>query len=393
MRPIIKSSFSLLISALLLAGCSNKLNKTGSWLVSSDSSLVPTYFDSVRDSAKVTTSESNYGLATGSSESLILGKVPWTEADLLIRFSALDPVDSAQAILSTTITLYRTTYLLQPIGEDINQLKFAGFPMDTFWNASTFTWDSVNAVGYGAQNIITSSSITDTSVVLQIDTGTVRQWVNATQDSNVRNNGFIIRPQSSNGIISVYGPAYATAGYVPVCTVIYMKNGVQDTTNVTLSYATAVAKTSIESIAPSGPYRFVQAGTGERLSLVFDLSRVPRYSIVNLATLTLSTDSVGQLGYAKSLALDTLVAYYMSDPSIGQYSTSYPAVGFPAAGSRNVFNVTTLVQHMLNTQNYGFMILEYSELDNANARFVYDENAPDSLKPKLTITYTPTSRR
>ncbi len=135
-------------SALVLNGCSNKINQTGAWLVSSDSTLVPVYFNSIKDSAKVTSSQVNVGLPTGNSTSLVLGMVPWTEADLLIRFSALDPVDSAQQILSTTITLHRDAYILQPSGTDVHNLQFAGFTMDTIWNSSTFTWDSVKAAGY-----------------------------------------------------------------------------------------------------------------------------------------------------------------------------------------------------------------------------------------------------
>ena len=393
LKPIIKSFVCIVASALALTGCSNKINQTGAWLVSSDSTLVPVYFDSIKDSAKVTSSQINVGLPTGSSRSLVLGMVPWTEGDLLLRFSALDPVDSAQQILSTSITLYRDSYILQPSGTDVHNLQFAGFSMDTVWNSTTFTWDSVTAAGYGSQNIITSSTITDSTVVLQIDSTIVRQWAIATADTNVKNNGFIIRPQNSEGMLAVFGPAYATTGYVPVCTVTYIKGGVLDTTTVSLSYATAVARTSIVTAAPQGPYRFVQAGTGERESLVFDLTRVPRYSIVNQATLTMRTDSLGQLKYAKNDAVDTLVAYYISDPTTDLFSTSYPAIGYPVGGSKNVFDVTALVQHMLNTQNYGFIILQYSELDNIDTRFVYNENAPDSLKPKLTITYTPTSRR
>jgi hypothetical protein len=393
LRPIIRISICISFFALVLTGCSSKINQTGGWLVSSDSTLAPVYFDSIKDSSKVTTQQVNLGLATGASTSLIIGKVPWTEADLLIRFAALDPVDSAQSILSTTVTLYRAPYVIQPSGKDVHQLQFAGFEMDTVWNSTTFTWDSVNAAGYGTQNIITSSTVTDSTIEIQLDSSTVRQWVIATQDTNVRNNGFIIRPQNSEGVLSVYGPAYATAGYVPSCTIVYMKDGAVDTTVVSLSYATSVAQSSISSYAPAGPYKFVQAGAGERMSLVFDLGSIPKYSIINKATLTLSTDSAAQASYGKNFAIDTLVAYYIADPSTWLFSTTYPANGYPAVGSKNIFNVTLLVQHMLNTQNYGFIILEYSELNNANARFVYDENAPDSLKPQLTITYTPTARR
>lgn len=393
MRPVIKSFLAVAASALALAGCSNKINQTGAWLVSTDSSQVPTYFDSRADSAAVTTAQVNFGLATGTSSSLLLGKVPWTEADLLIRFSALDPVDSAQSILSGTIILYRSSYLLQPQGEEATTLKFNGFMMDSVWNSTTFTWDSVNAIGYGTNNIITASNVTDTTVVLQIDTAAIRQWAVATADTNVKNDGMIVRPQNLGGVVSVNGPVYTTTAYDPVFNVIYIgKDGTLDTSSIGLSYATSVAMTTIESVAPNGPYRIIQAGTGERENLVFDLSKIPPYSIVNQATLTLRMDSVSQAPYTRKYIVDSLMAYYTTDRATGQYSASYPAEGVPN-GDKYTFSVGVLVQHMVNSQNNGFTIVQYSELDNIDLRFIYDENAPDSLRPRLTVTYTPTSKR
>ncbi len=393
MRLVIKSFLAVASSALILAGCSNKINQTGAWLVSTDSSQVPVYFNSRTDSAAIATSQVNFGLPTGTSSSLLLGMVPWTEADLLIRFAALDPVDSAQSILSATIILSRTSYLLQPKGENVQSLKFDGFEMDSVWNSTTFTWDSVNAVGYGTKNIIISSEVNDTAVVLGIDTATVRKWAIATSDTNVKNDGMIVRPQNLGGMLSILGPAYGVTGYVPVCNVIYVsKAGTLDTTSVGLSYATSVAKTTIESIAPPGPYKIIQAGTGEREGLFFDLSKIPPYSIVNQATLTLWADSTAQNPFAKAFGIDSLMAYYATDRATGQFLGSSPAMGVPN-GSKYTFSVGVLVQHMINAQNNGFTIVQYDELDNIDPRFIYDENAPDSLRPKLTITYTPTSRR
>ncbi len=380
------------MSGFILAGCSNKINQTGSWLVSSDSSIAPVYFDSMKDSSKVTNSQVNVGLATGSSTALVLGKVPWTQADVLIGFSGFGPVDSAQAILSTTITLYRTSYVLQSPGTDVHNLQLAGFTLDTIWNASTLTWDSVSTVGYGSQNIISSYLVTDSTIVLQIDSSVVRDWAMATSDSTYKNNGFIIRPQNTSGVLSVYGPAGVVSSYYPVCTVVYIQAGVVDTTSLTSSYATAVAQTSIGDVAPKGNYRYVQAGTGERENIVFDLSRLPRYSIINNATLTLFSDTTAGAPYTTDYNSDSLQAFYVVDPTTWSYSSSYPATGVPS-GNQCTFNVTMIVQHMVNAQNYGFLISQYSDLDNIDTRFVYDESAPDSLRPRLTITYTQTSRR
>lgn len=374
-----------------MVGCSNKINQTGAWLVSSDTALVPVYYNSIADSAKVTSTQVNTGLATGTSSELLLGKVPWTEADLLIRFSALDPVDSAQTILSTTVTLYRSSYLLEAAGENYSSAMFAGYSMDTVWNSTTVTWDSVSALGYGTQNIITSSAVTDSTVTLNLDSSIVRQWAIATQDTTVPNNGFIIKPLNDQGIVSVYGPVWGVTGQIPICTVIYIKDNTLDTTVVSLSYATSVAQTSIESAAPQGPYAYVQGGTGEQANITFDLSHVPNYSIVNQAILTLRMDSTAQLPYTR-VSADTLTAYYTISAASNQVNSNYPVLGYPV-GNVYTFNVTSIVQYMVDSQNNGFMIVQSNEMNSADLVFLYNGNAPDSLKPKLTITYTPTKKR
>lgn len=374
-------------------GCSNKINQTGAWLVSTDSSQVPTYFDSKTDSAASTTTQVSIGLATGLSSTLILGKVPWTEADLLIIFSSLDSVDSAQKILSSSITLYRTAYLLQPSGENVNNMTFAAYSMDSSWSSTTFTWDSVNTVGYGSQNFVTSTAMTDSTIILSLDSTIVRQWALATSDSSVQNNGLILKPQNTNGVFSIYGPVYGVAGRIPMCTVIFInKTGTLDTVTSTLSAATSIGQSYVTTQAPQGNYGIVQAGTGERENVSFDLAKVPRFSIINKATLTLFADTTAQAPYTRSGVVDSLYAYYTTDLATGGVSSGYPAIGVPS-GNRYTFNVGMIVQHMVNTQNNGFMILQYNELNNIDLRFLYNGNAPDSLRPRLTVIYTPTSKR
>ncbi len=376
----------------MLLGCNNKVNQTGSWLVAYDSTLVPQYFNSVLDSVKAASSQVNTGLATGSSDILSVGMVPWTEADLLLEFSALSPVYGAQSIVSATLLLTRAPYTLNPSGSGVSNLQFVGYTMDSLWNYTTVTWDSIAAVGHGVQNIALSRTITDSTVEIQLDTNTIRQWTNATQDSSIKNYGFILKPTNSGSVLSVYSPLAGDPTLAPVCRVVYMLNGVMDTSTVTVDYATSVAHTTLASVAPPGPYKIVQSGTGLRENLSFDLSRVPNYSVVNSAFLTLQADTTAEAPYSYSGLVDTLVAFYLADPSTYQISTTGTAVATYLNG-QYIFNVTTIVQHMLNSKNYGFMITEYNELQNIDCRFLYDGSAADSLKPSLAITYTPAVKR
>ena len=90
--------------------------------------------------------------------------------------------------------------------------------------------------------------------------------------------------------------------------------------------------------------------------------------------------------------MDTLIAYYLSDPTTGAVSATGSAVAL-VSNNEYTFDVSTIVQHMLNSKNYGFLIAEYNELENVDSRFLYDGSAPDSLNPKLIITYTPAVKK
>ena len=117
---------------------------------------------------------------------------------------------------------------------------------------------------------------------------------------------------------------------------------------------------------------------------------IPNYSIVNFAQLTLYADTLDSAYYGHSV--DSLYAYYISDPSAYSVNASYYGQS-TLIGNRYVINVTTPVQLMLNHGNYGFLIRLFQESSSVDTRIVYDENAPDSLRPKLTVVYSPAGKR
>jgi hypothetical protein len=373
-----------------LTGCTNKINQTGSWLVGTDSTLLPIYIDSINDSFRITSSQVNKSIVTGSSGELSLGNVPWTEADLLLEFYNVDSVYSASTITSAQIILTRAPNLLQLIGYDVKNLQFAGYVMDSIWSSSTYTWDSVMAAPRGTKNIVLGRPIiNDSTITINIDTGIVRQWSLATEypDSNYEKNGFLLKPENISGILSVYS---SVSSYLPELIVSYIDtNGIADTVTSTSSYSASVAHTTITSVAPRGPYRILQSGTGLREKIIFDLTRIPNLSIINYAQLTLFADTLEDTLYSGN-SEDSLETYYILDPSTNSVSTAALSV---QVGNKYTFNITVPVQQMLNTGNYGFLITRFDESTNVDARFIYDENAPDSLKPRLAITYSPAVKK
>ncbi|HUI31749.1 MAG TPA: DNRLRE domain-containing protein [Candidatus Acidoferrales bacterium] len=407
MKRIIEFSLVACAFALWIAGCTNRFNQTGSWLVTSDTTVTPHFYDSDSLRAKVTTSEVNQGLANGSGlfdTVLCLGKVPWSEADMLLNFVLPDSIYNATTIMSAQVILRRTAYVLQANGSNVNaydvhNLQFEGYAFDTSWNSATFTWDSVALLQSegkieSANIVLTSASfVNDSDVVIQIDTGLVRRWVKATQDSNFTNDGFIIKPANTSGVVSVYSSAYSGTGYEPTIEIYCVINGVSDTVTSTTSASTYVANTSISS--PSQTFA-VQSGTGLHGNIVFDLSRIPNYSVVNFAQLTLYTNSSDTLYSGQSS--DSLWAYYQTDPSTHALSLAGAAVSTRDSVVRNkyTFPVALIVQQMLSNQGnygYGFMITRYDDYNSIDSRFIYNENAPDSLKPRLSIIYAPAVRK
>ena len=382
-----KIRFALLVAlcTYALTGCTNKINQTGSWLIGTDSTLVPRIFDSGSLGVKVTSSQVNAGIITGSSDSLSIGSVPWTEADLLLQFYNVDSVYAAKTITSAKIILRRAGYVLQPAGYNVGNLQFVGYVMDSSWSSTTFTWDSVLAAPRGIQNIVLGRPvIDDTTITLNVDTGIVRQWSLATAypDSNYEKNGFLLKPVNISGILSIYS---SIGAYRPELIVTFIDtNGVADTVTSVSSNSASVAHTTIVNAVPQGPYRILQSGTGLREKLIFDLTRIPNLSIINYAQLTLFADTLDTLYSGKSV--DSLYAYHITDPSINAVDYPYTST---LIGHKYTFNVTVAVQQMLNTGNYGFLVIRFDESSNVDARFIYDESAPDSLKPRLTITYSP----
>ncbi|MGC8654510.1 MAG: DNRLRE domain-containing protein [Candidatus Kryptoniota bacterium] len=379
--------FLIAVVAISASGCTNKINQYGSWLVNVDSTTVPRSFDSVVDSGLTISQQIIHPLATGSSTVLTLGKLPWVESDLLIQFHGLDSVYNASSIIKAWITFRRASYVLPVTPQDTNSLKqltFSGYALNGNWTATGATWDSIKSIGYEYVNRISSSAVTDTTVVLNLDTSIVRTWGRSGVDSTVKSYGIIIIPQFEGGILSVYSAVNGTSAYDPFITVIYQKNGTTDTLTSIRSLNESVSNAYLNNL-PQGKFKYIEGGTGLRMWLKFDLSKIPKHSIVNYATLTLTADFSDTSRYGTK-SIDSLVVYY--DSTSTAFNAFNPVIS-SLSGNRYTFNVTLLVQMMLNGQNNGFMVTKYSELNNVDTRFIYDETAPDSLKPKLNIIYTP----
>jgi hypothetical protein len=399
-KRIIESSLVIVLTLVGLSGCTNKFNQTGKWLVTYDSTLIPLTFDSDSQSVKITTSQVNLGSANGANDTVLcLGSVPWTEADMLMEFYGIDSVYYATSIISAQVILQRSTYELQPIGYDVRNMQLEGYVIDSGWSASTVTWDSLARLPRESSDMIlppTMSEVSDTSVVFQIDTSVVRRWAKATQDTNYKNYGFLVKSSNVSGVVSVFSNAYAGTGYEPTIMVVCVINGVPDTVISTSSYSTYVANTSI--VAPSQTFA-LQSGTGLHANVVFNLDSIrrvstldsiPAFSIVNYAGLTLHEDPIDSLYSGQSP--DSLWAYYQSDPSTHAVSLSGYSLS-TKVGRKYTFPVTVMVQQMLISGNYGFLITRSEDINNLDSRFIYNENAPDSLKPRLTITYTPAVKK
>ncbi len=394
-KRIAEFSLIILLVAFVTTGCSNRFNQTGSWLVGSDSTLLPRAFDSDSIQVKLTTSQVDIGLTNGSDTVLCLGMVPWAEADMLLQFYSIDSVYYATQIISANVILRRANYLLQadgsnPAAYDVHGMSLEGFPIDSSWSTASVAWDSVQVLPKGNSNIVLSSTsyVNDTTVVIPLDTGIVRQWAIASQDTNYKNYGFILKPQMVGGVLSVYSGAYAGTGFEPTIQVACIINGIPDTVTSTSSYSTYVANTT--ALTPPPQTFALQSGTGLHRNLLFDLDTIPAFSIVNYATLTLHSNPKDTLYSGQSV--DSLTAYYETDPSTFAIGSSGISLS-SRAGNTYTLPVTLIVQQMLNHTNYGFIITRYEDNNNLDTRFIYDQSAPDSLKPRLSIVYTPVVKK
>jgi hypothetical protein len=278
--------------------------------------------------------------------------------------------------------------------------SFTVYRIARSWSSSTVTWDSLQAGFYDSQprGVYSVTATSDTfDMTLNLDTAMVREWFKTSTSTTDTKYGIILVPDGST--TDCARGAYSfnsgdTANWSPQLTVIATNTAgtTRDTTVFTSGQDTFVGT---DEFAPADPSLFpLHAGVNYRSGVRFDLSGIPRGSILNKAELVLHQDPA--TSRLSPFTADTLISphFLYSDTSLtSNFSTEDQAMhGRQVPGNPTVFtfDIRKIVQAWLRGPNYGALLRFTSADEFSSAELItfFGAAADSSRRPSLRIIYS-----
>ncbi|MBP1648455.1 MAG: Disaggregatase related repeat [Bacteroidetes bacterium] len=280
------------------------------------------------------------------------------------------------------------------LGDAAGPVSFDVYRVTRGWNPSTLRWDSVQTGFYDASTKRGGFSGTisaDTSyLTVDLDTTMVREWISSTASASLKY-GIILVPLPSSsvrGFMQFYSGD--SLSFYPTLEVI--ATNTSGTTRDTSTYYNGIATFVGDVTLPGDPAILqTQAGVVYRSKLSFDISFIPRGTIINSALLSL--DVVPTSMRLTSFTTDTAVAAHVALSTDGLSFESGASAIRPATGTPNTFSgdVSHAVQAWVRGPNYGLVLRvpapwETSRFDLYG--FHGTRSSTAASRPRLKIIYS-----
>ncbi len=386
-RSISSLSFAALLTTAFLAvsGCVEEPSPVGSRLIP-DSDLLRIDTASTRSVG----SSNSVRIPGPSPIRWIVGQANGVETWGLVRFLALPDTFRNVTILGAELRVRVNYHIGEPSGTwsvDIHRIL-------QHWGVDSLTIDSVKAAGFyelAPRSSFSASAIADTAdVLLPLNINLVHRWLDPGIDTTFQNHGILLRP--TNGT--------AAKGFVkgnaeellqrPLLIVRYQKSGAAqpDTARLGGTVEAFVAELKSQTWKSDTSRLFIQSGVATRSIVDFSIDNVPAKASIHRAILELTLDAASSR--INTYSTDSLQAYYISNDGTFERLLALGEPETQAGLKVYRFNLSSLVQLWFRSNEARRVAIggrtEASSLD----RFVlYGSAAPESLRPKLIITYSP----
>lgn len=372
-----------LLSVLALGlGCSDEPTSVGVGLLP-PSDLVN--IDSLTATSATSSSFRTYINNGRSGSNLLVGKFQGYESKLLIKFSSIpDTLRTATALSTTVVLKPRYTF-----GDSLGTVSFEVHKMLQSWSESGVTWDSIPASSYdpAVQGMFTGVVADSDSVAVNLSPSLVQSWFQAVADTQPIQ-GIILIPTNSSSTVRGFS-SFQSFINVPKLQVSFTKGGVQN--SFTLSLGEDASISNIDNLVTRTDLMYVQAGVSYRASVKFDVSKIPKNSVVHNALLELTIDRTSSR--LNKQTIDSLLAQFQTD------SIAHAFEPQSVLGSRKnpqeqpdvySFTITADVQRWVNNgQNNGIVLRAFGEVDNLDLFTFYSPLAVnETLRPRLKVLYS-----
>ncbi|MCX6136501.1 MAG: hypothetical protein NTV54_03285 [Ignavibacteriales bacterium] len=389
--------FALAVLAVLsfavLTGCSDNPGLVGAGLLPSDGAL------SVVDTTLFAATDTVYSVpfAAGLGTNILVGTWNGYSAVALLKFTGVSLPDSlSKATIDTACIVLTNSYSWNLSN---TQNNYVVRPMGAVWTESDITRDALPRIwdSLGVQcGTWTSPFAAGGTTTVFLDTATARLWLTNKQDST-HFNGFALhdahyRPGvvgAANGIIGfssfqTYGP--------PRLLIKYHLGNYRDSIAVSSGEDTFLATGAINSDPAMQPCLEIQGGISIRSRVAFNLGSIPKGSIVNSATFSISAkDRMIGIGTEDSIAVFPSLSAATPDNidgSIYAYGSRSDPSGVTYAMSSAAFR--SIVQRWITGfANNGIVIRSATDGYSMDRVLFYPSTeATTTLRPQLRIIYS-----
>jgi hypothetical protein len=383
----------LLIPALLflalIYSCSDSPTSIGKNLLGPDYLAIDS-INSYQNSIAQTSTYYKTPIRLSDSPRLLVGKYENVEASTLMRFGVVLPDTLQEAFLNSNLTIVDAKIELTKeykIGDVSSPPDFSAYFVNSGWTSYGFNADSLPGLDFNPTEISSNIAETDSLITFNIDEPTINAWFSTASDTAVHTNrGIYIKPNdAASGIIGFDAYNIALLG-LPQLNVIVIMDGVTDT----LSFISIEDVSAIKGDKPAVPAGdiAVQAGLAVNGRVRFDLSSIPKGSVINKAQLTVFIDSSAT--HHGNSYTNSLTAYFAIDTSINSYDTTSAVV---LSRTDNYFtgDVVRFIQSISSGyhDNNGIVLAAGGQNLGVDIFGLKGSDAADpALRPRLVITYT-----
>ncbi|PKL82595.1 MAG: hypothetical protein CVV24_09325 [Ignavibacteriae bacterium HGW-Ignavibacteriae-3] len=390
MIRFLRSAFMALSFALIFISCNQDPSSVGSNLIAEQDKFSFQEFDSQQLEVKQSSAYYSYKPKLGISEYVLVGKTPYAESSLMLRYVFTLPDSTLTRFSNGEITVKDAWIEMVPrysYGDKNAPFDFTVHQVRSSWTAPGFDRDSIPNLVYDSRNVKTNIAITDTTLRFHLNPDVVKEWIRAKYNtSEPKNNGLLLKATSNTQKMLGFLAVQAGSSYYDtfINFVLERPSYYVDTLKVPpdedIHFITS-------SLPPAGNNFFLQGGYSLRSNIYFDLSAIPKNSIINKAIMELTVDpAYDDDGSFKS---DSLFVQVLSDSTTKALADSGAYAIF--SRSNNIFSgdITWAAQRWVTgSDNQGLIMSFYDEYYSAaRIGFFGSKNSNKGLRPKLKIIY------
>jgi len=294
----------------------------------------------------------------------LLGQYNGYTALALIQFTP------AYFPIRDTAVVYRAMLRLKTVswfGDSAGTWSFNIYRVNRAWSPTTLTWDSVQLAGMYDQTVVRGTYMQGAApdsqwVSIQLDTSMVRQWIASYTSTGDTKYGMILVPNAGSSTVRGVAQYSADTSLTPKLQIIAgnAAGTSLDTTDYTIAIDTFVGNVAL----PADPsLLYVQSGVVYRSALHFNLSFIPKASLISKAELLLDENTAASRLNRFSGML-TVTAHLMSSATdSASFDRFHFTTGGIASGTTFSIDARYLVQSWVKGPNYGVLLTATSLSD------------------------------